>query len=179
MKVSCDCGQPHPVNTTMAGMELSCPCGKTLRVPNLSQLRELSSEARIVENFSNSFFRFERGCFACGNKETGPAHLKIQYEPEHSAVEVKPMQVASIISLLLFGIIGVIGSVLLLFRNTERIKINDAKVILLPIELCTLCRKKQKKELRALCASVLRKDELGSELYEDYPDLVVRVVISK
>jgi hypothetical protein len=39
-EVACECGKKLPVTEGMAGSSVSCPCGRSVRVPSLSQLRD-------------------------------------------------------------------------------------------------------------------------------------------
>ncbi len=42
--VSCDCGNTLDVTSTQAGTDIPCTCGRTVRVPRLSQLRQLAGQ---------------------------------------------------------------------------------------------------------------------------------------
>lgn len=42
--VPCDCGKTIEVTGTQAGANVTCPCGRTVRVPLLSQLRQLAGQ---------------------------------------------------------------------------------------------------------------------------------------
>ena len=43
-EVRCECGKAHRVAGTDAGTSLRCPCGQTVEVPSLHQLRTAAGE---------------------------------------------------------------------------------------------------------------------------------------
>lgn len=172
MKIYCDCGEPHSIKKEMAGSQLTCRCGSIVTVPNLSRLRELSPEVQLPAKFSDPVYWIQHGCFTCGGRDTSEALLVIQCEPEVHAVvpgKVHPASFLSILLLPFFGVFGTFGS------KAVRVKIQDEKILSLPIALCS--QRSQLKDLQVRCGNRLHQDDGGAELIQDYPELKLRVAL--
>jgi hypothetical protein len=63
----CACGRVVPVTTTQAGAEVSCPCGQTLLVPTLLELKQLpQAQDAESKNAKASWTPLQGGVFVAG-----------------------------------------------------------------------------------------------------------------
>src|SRR5437763_1512337 len=86
-RVTCECGKEHPVTAGGAGSKLACPCGRTVAVPSLGELRRrgLAPDAthpvlavgRMIEAGE---LPPSGGCVRCGAPADRVAHVTAECE---------------------------------------------------------------------------------------------------
>ena len=179
MKVYCACGKGHSVKETMAGDEIPCECGKVVTVPSLSKLQGYRPEVQLRARFYDEQYWDKQGCFLCNTKPTTEAKLFLHCEPAETAGSGEPPTVtlvaASLATVFGFCLAPLIALFFWISSASNRVKIKEENVVRMPLELCSECIGKKDTEER--CIAALREDEEGSELFRDYPELFIRVVL--
>src|SRR5262245_55013132 len=86
--ISCDCSNRLEVTASQAGAEISCSCGRTMRVPALSQLRQLAGQGAYEAGTIDTIHRMIRDgelpyghtCAISGHPTSDTYDLNVQCE---------------------------------------------------------------------------------------------------
>jgi hypothetical protein len=167
-RVSCDCGKPHTVTAGDAGAKVACPCGRTVSVPSLSELRR----GQGLAPYDAPLLEIERmlaanqlppagGCVRCG----GGAERVAVVAAECARAPAQRRTVARYL-LLAFAIMipGVRTAVM---RDLNASQPQYDAIAQLPLLLCDHCRAetRDKTAIKAL----LRHVPVYARLLDKYP----------
>jgi hypothetical protein len=178
--VTCGCGKSLAVSAGSAGSRLPCPCGRTIEVPSLRELRRQHGEAVIV----NPVLEIEHLAAADGLPATGPcircgrddaATAIVTAECERSWVR-KPGRLELILSFLLRSPVLLLAH--LWERQTAPADVLGRDVVLrLPLRLCLACLSEVRTQ--ADFAKVLREVPVYARLLDRYPEAILSIAAEK
>jgi len=173
----CDCGQPISVAASAAGTEVTCPCGRRMPVPPLSDLRQRAGqgayEAGIVDTIREMLLKGDLpwgdSCTRCGRLADTVVDLYVQCERRWYR---GPSARAQWISLLLILLIPfyVIRMVLgYTYFEEKREELGRDTVVRTPVRLCCEClRHCQGMWSQRKLRNVLRSVPVYRELLKEY-----------
>jgi hypothetical protein len=170
-RIDCSCGQRVTVTEGDAGGTLPCPCGRTVRVPSLHELRtqagltpyDLSPELVIENLLAAGKLPPTKTCVCC-SKETDEI-LRVVTECERSWVRwTGGVTWAHLLAMILLPI--------WLWERTERHEFGKDKIYSLPIPICLGCRPILR-DTRSI-KQALRKIPDYARLLDKFPKAKVR-----
>jgi hypothetical protein len=181
--VKCECGKTQRVEGTLAGSVLPCPCGQSIQVPSLSQLKSsvgeaaLSAEVRIEQMIRLGMLPEEKRCLMCGLYTEDVQHVWTVCE----RIEVQEPAIrnwwAHVLLILFVGLFFYVFILLYLFRRYEE-KAHGRDVRLrLPLRVCRECD--DDLDDPAILRNVVMKVPHYEELLEKYPDAELSVRAKK
>lgn len=176
--IDCECGRTITVRASDAGAEKKCLCGRTNRVPKLSELRQIAGEAAFTVGAVDRIRALQQigkipfgECMLCGN----PTKAAVECEIVCEAPWVKKRSI-------LFWIFAcmTLGFVVAAFvkrkeESDEEVHGKDT-VIRIPISLCPTCESTHPMGLHVLVYNLLRSNSTYRHLFEEYPNLQIAVV---
>lgn len=135
--ISCECGTKHTVSEGAAGTRISCPCGRSINVGSLAQLRmtcglsavPLAPEARIRAMLANGELPVSQ-CLKCGSPCNDATRFVAKCEQEHTSGSGRYEWITYLVPF---------GS---LFRSKQLQTVVHGRetIVSVPIALCTICK---------------------------------------
>src|SRR5262245_55808052 len=168
--IRCQCGNQLEVTAGQAGSQVACPCGKTIDVPRLSELRSQAGESAggaspelvILYTYANDN-RPVGGdeCVNCGTATTNRLACSIEYE--RPWLKGERSLISWLVAVLIFGIYAIIYSMI---RRGETV-VGDQKIFRLVVTICPTCEKGglTPRDLR----NILCNEPQFQRLFEKYP----------
>ena len=177
-QIPCDCGKVLTVTEGSAGTEVTCACGRNVRVPSLGGLRQLAGivvphpapELVIEQMLLAGTLPPDRNCVHCGAATTDL--LTVHVECERAWRRGSDSTLSGNIGLFI-GIFLKPISFLLRAGDEEQVFGRD-KIYDLPLPVCPSCRAKVSDEL-AIWTSLRRVPEYR-RLLEKFPEAKVEVL---
>ncbi len=176
--VSCDCGNRLEVSAAQAGTDVSCPCGGTVSVPSLSQLRESAGQGAYESGVIDTINRMIRDgelphgdtCAVSGLPTSDTYRLYVQCESRWIRGPGKLRYLFTILAILFspFRIIGgLLGKSLL---DEERRELGRDRGVYTPL----LVRKEYHEQLRRTRSQsklrrLLRTVPIYADLLDEFP----------
>src|SRR5690349_3987580 len=120
--VRCECGTDYRFTAAQAGSRYTCPCGRELAVPSLSQMKMaageevLSPEVRLEQMLQLGMLPQQTRCVCCRTATPGVAHFWAICERAFVEKDASRVWWAIALSWLFFGVFGLI---LLLVRSRD------------------------------------------------------------
>jgi len=140
--VRCECGQVYRFTAAQAGSHYTCPCGRELVVPSLSQLKTAAGEevlspvVRLEQMLQLGMLPQQTRCVFCRRETPGVAHFWAICE--RAFANKDPSRVWWIVALSWFCF-GWLGLILLLVRaRDDRVHGSDVR-LRLPLRVCPEC----------------------------------------
>jgi hypothetical protein len=170
-RVICGCGKSLAVSAGSAGMRLPCPCGRTVEVPSLRELRRLHGEVVTV----NPVIAIEQlgaagglptvgPCVRCGRDDAATVHITAECERRWIR---RPSRWKWVFLALWHWPLALILH--LWERQTESVDAFGRDIVLdLPVRLCPTCGTEARTP--AAIADVLREVPVYARLLDRYPE---------
>lgn len=173
--MDCPCGESVTVSESAAGSTVACPCGRTLAVPSLRELRsraglpdalpppEMAVEALLLAGKLPE----EDRCVLCGAATEQSVCCAV--ECERARVDSgAPSAVTRLVGFLTFGWLGLLVAEA---ARTEPRESGKDRIYRLPLRVCDACRPRLTGAAEARAA--LRRVRLYRRLLDKYPEAVV------
>jgi hypothetical protein len=173
-RVNCECGNQIVVKEGSAGARIACPCGRSISVPSLKELRiqaglppyELSPELVIEHLLAAGELPFGKTCVQC-QQETDEI-IQVNTECERAWVHRTG---GFSWGTLLFSMFVLPIRIWFWERREETVYGKD-KIYPLPLRVCQACQRTLRRQ-RAI-KECLRRIPEYDRLLDKFPDAVVR-----
>jgi len=140
--VRCECGKQYHFTAAQAGNHYSCPCGREMVVPSLSQMKMAAGEevlspvVRLEQMVQLGLLPQESRCVFCRRPTAGVAHFWAICERVFVKKDASRVWWIVALSWICFGWLGLI---LLMFRaRDDRMHGSDVR-LRLPLRMCPDC----------------------------------------
>lgn len=150
-EVRCECGKVHAVSAADAGGIVRCPCGRSVDVPPLHQLRTaagedvLSPAVRIEALLLRGLLPGTRACAVCARETDGLVRVAVACErgrigPPNSSRD--QAVTGCLLGLLIGGLPGLFVANRLMKPNEPEVpkQIGQDVAFTLPLAVCPACR---------------------------------------
>lgn len=180
-ELECECGRKMTVRETAAGVKEQCPCGRTVVVPSLHELRQragfaepsLSPEKVVETLLLAGRLPEERHCVLCGAATDGVICCTTECERAHIQTGERPwwMYLLSIVTF------GWMGAVMVYSTRKEDREWGTDRIFPLPLRICPGCLPKLV-GMPTLKAALIQVP-VYARLLEKYPNARITVSSSQ
>lgn len=174
-QVQCECGKAHAVGAADAGASLRCPCGRTVEVPPLHQLRTAAGELGVspVVQLQGMLIKNElpgtRMCACCG-RET--EHLvRVSVSCERIITKEQSTKGAALLGCLAFGALAGIAASVLSRAGNPPVQHGTEVSFVLPVRVCEACDSTLTNS--ASLREALSKTPAYAALLDRYPEALI------
>jgi hypothetical protein len=173
-RLDCACGIPLKVSEAAAGGSVQCLCGRTVPVPQLTELRvraglppyHISPEVLIEHQLASGELPPNRICVNCGGHTEGQAVIVTQCERAHVKARGDTPWIVFLISPLLYCLDR-------MWRSREVVVQGKDKIYRLPLPVCEACRPQLRR--RRAVREWMRRIAVYDQLLDKFPDADLRV----